>query len=241
MPTAIVQVVGPRVVPKHTKVTLWNRRYGSFVCPTASPLTEFDLSTGQWDEVAIPGGTPHLNYAGRGLTVVRQDVIVRPLQSEGRSASVANRLRDLARYASGDQLVTLSYSTFERSSFVCATQRWAITGMRVTMMRRQQGSNDPVNARVALELKEAAGPLAQATVTGDAWTVVARARAAQVGVRRPTRDASTPRRYTVRPGDTLQSIAFAVYGAAEAWPYLAEANLVRDPRRLDVGKVLVVP
>jgi LysM repeat protein len=53
--------------------------------------------------------------------------------------------------------------------------------------------------------------------------------------------AQPSRTYTVQPGDTLGAIARNMYGSAAKYPIIAEANNITDPRRLWVGKVLIIP
>lgn len=47
--------------------------------------------------------------------------------------------------------------------------------------------------------------------------------------------------YTVRLGDTLQSISADEYGDPALWRTIAEANDIDDPRRLTPGTVLAIP
>ena len=47
--------------------------------------------------------------------------------------------------------------------------------------------------------------------------------------------------YTVRAGDTLQRIASRLYGDAQRWRDIAEANPGFDPRRLRVGQMIKLP
>jgi hypothetical protein len=47
--------------------------------------------------------------------------------------------------------------------------------------------------------------------------------------------------YVVRRGETLASIAFAVYRDAARWREIAAANTIRDPRRLRPGTLLAIP
>lgn len=47
--------------------------------------------------------------------------------------------------------------------------------------------------------------------------------------------------YTVRAGDTLQSIAAAQLGDASRWAELADINLIRDPRNIAAGQLLRLP
>jgi hypothetical protein len=45
----------------------------------------------------------------------------------------------------------------------------------------------------------------------------------------------------VRPGDTLQSIAWEELGAPSLWRAVAEANDVDDPFRLELGTSIIIP
>ena len=51
------------------------------------------------------------------------------------------------------------------------------------------------------------------------------------------------RTYTIQSGDTMSEIADRMYGNAERWRDIAEANrtAVPDPQRLKVGVTIVIP
>lgn len=49
------------------------------------------------------------------------------------------------------------------------------------------------------------------------------------------------KRYTVKKGDTLMSIAKKQYGRADCWKAIAKLNKIRDPRSLKIGKRLRLP
>ncbi len=53
--------------------------------------------------------------------------------------------------------------------------------------------------------------------------------------------ATTPGTYTVRSGDTLQSVALAVWGDANLWYIIADANGLSDNPTLIAGQNLVIP
>lgn len=53
--------------------------------------------------------------------------------------------------------------------------------------------------------------------------------------------ATSPSTYVVGQGDTLQSIALAVYGDAKLWYFIADANGLRSDSDLKVGQTLTVP
>jgi hypothetical protein len=49
------------------------------------------------------------------------------------------------------------------------------------------------------------------------------------------------RMHVVRDGDSLQSIAYAMYGDPTRWRAIAEANGIDDPLALPRGRALAVP
>lgn len=49
------------------------------------------------------------------------------------------------------------------------------------------------------------------------------------------------KKYVVRTGETLSSIAAAVYRDPALWRKVADANRITDPRSLTPGTVLTVP
>ena len=59
--------------------------------------------------------------------------------------------------------------------------------------------------------------------------------------KRPTSSPDFEKSYVVRRGDTLSSIAGAVYRDPGEWRAIAVANGIVDPRRLSPGRRLVIP
>jgi hypothetical protein len=57
----------------------------------------------------------------------------------------------------------------------------------------------------------------------------------------PTASPDYEKSYTVRRGETLSSIAAAVYRDPSAWRDIARNNDIKDPRRLSPGLVLQLP
>jgi hypothetical protein len=49
------------------------------------------------------------------------------------------------------------------------------------------------------------------------------------------------RRHVLRRGETIQTVAYAVYGDAAAWRDIAEANNIDDPFRVPLGYELLLP
>jgi nucleoid-associated protein YgaU len=62
------------------------------------------------------------------------------------------------------------------------------------------------------------------------------------GAQNPTSGAERSRRsHVLRRGETLQSLAYAVYGDAGAWRSIAATNQIDDPFRLRPGRELLLP
>ena len=57
----------------------------------------------------------------------------------------------------------------------------------------------------------------------------------------PTTSPDFEKSYVVRRGDTLSSVAAAVYRDSGLWREIARANRIQDPRRLDPGRVPTLP
>lgn len=106
---------------------------------------------------------------------------------------------------------------------------------------------DPVVDAVAEEVPEASPALEP-----DAGLQTTRARSepepqaqARVATRardpQPAAEPPTPQTYTIRSGDTLESIAIDLYGEGRYWADIAEANPLVDPIRLRIGQVIRLP
>lgn len=67
------------------------------------------------------------------------------------------------------------------------------------------------------------------------------AKAQQRALRQVNSTSTTGSTYTVRPGDTLQSIAASQLGDSSRWTEIADLNAIRDPRNLTPGQTLRLP
>jgi nucleoid-associated protein YgaU len=95
---------------------------------------------------------------------------------------------------------------------------------------------DRTIAQLQQELIEARAQPAQPTAPGDAepGTTPADPNATQT-------DAEGNRTYEVQPGDTLSTIAQAVYGDPTAFGIIAQANNLGGNNLLQVGDILIIP
>jgi LysM repeat protein len=102
----------------------------------------------------------------------------------------------------------------------------------------------PVCGAVAVVGVLAAAPQAHAAVKAPARPAASAAVAAQVRTDALiSRDQPASRHYTVRPGDTLSSIAERFYHNPADWRFLQKANSaeVKNPNLIFAGEVLSVP
>lgn len=133
-------------------------------------------------------------------------------------------LQALQRYAKLGTRIRITYGTFESGM-------WRITSIGITSSRRDSVSNEITVANAELEL----------TRVSD---IVVGVGPVSGGVTPPPTPPSAPpqtRTYDVKAGDTLWAIATKYYGSGTNWKNIADANGVTDPRKLQVGKVLVIP
>jgi hypothetical protein len=108
-----------------------------------------------------------------------------------------------------------------------------------------------VAAAITLSASMTASPALASTLTphiasaGQSWRVANAQLLAAIHplARKPATAHKTNRRYTVRPGDTLITIAKKVYHDPGAWPvlYWANRDKIRWADTLDAGEVLTVP
>lgn len=114
------------------------------------------------------------------------------------------------------------------------------TGMLLVRRGRSLGS-DSSTAEVVVRPTFVISAPASPVVAGASPSAVDVAQSGPVPA--PTPAASTTS-YTVQPGDTLRLIAQKVYGDANQWPRLYEANrevIGANPDNLQAGMQLTVP
>lgn len=138
------------------------------------------------------------------------------------AVSVINALS--AWYASGDRL-TVTYGSLESGI-------WRITSMSVETQLRGL-DNEPTVATVDIEFTSASDfSIGVGPVTG--------------GVKPPATAPTAPpksnaRTHTVKRGDTLWDISIKFYKTGTSWRRIADANKIKDPKKLQIGTVLKIP
>jgi LysM repeat protein len=109
----------------------------------------------------------------------------------------------------------------------------ALAGVAATLCLAPQAQASQLAPRVFLDHATAADTLARVGRQSPAELLAA----SRLAV------ASKPTTYTVRPGDSLSSIAGRVYHDQAAWPaiYWANHSKVRSANDISVGQVLLIP
>ena len=181
--------------------------------------TDYKLSKANtFAEIAIPGlESPPIQYVRGGSETLSVEALVDTSDTlEDVRAKYVERLRGLMRPDSREHAPPIVRFVWGRSVFTGVMEKLDIT----YQLFLPDGT--PLRAKLDIGLKEY--------------------RPAAVQAMDPPRSSPTVEKsYLVRRGDTLSSIAAALYRQPDAWRELARANGITDPRDLRPGQVLTVP
>jgi len=181
--------------------------------------TDYKLSKANtFAEIAIPGlESPPIQYVRGGSETLSVEALVDTSDTlEDVRAKYVERLRGLMTPDSREHAPPIVRFVWGRSVFTGVMEKLDIT----YQLFLPDGT--PLRAKLEIGLKEY--------------------RPAAVQAMDPPRSSPTVEKsYLVRRGDTLSSIAAALYRQPDAWRELARANGITDPRDLRPGQVLTVP
>lgn len=205
---------------RHPKMKIVPEGGDPFTVPYAPRDSQSDDLVPTWATVPRGGQAPLLLRSGGRLPTMSFDLVFGhpdPRRSIERELA---RLRRLA--ASGKRFRV-------RLDATSAAHRWRLTGFSQTILARQHGTNEPTRAICSLTFTAASDSVVQVgPVTG--------------GSKGGGRDHDKrPKFYVVKKGDTLQGIAKRFYGEASYWRRIADANKIRDPKKVKVGLKLRLP
>ncbi|GAB7044481.1 MULTISPECIES: CIS tube protein [Catenuloplanes] len=169
-------------------------------------------------EVPIPGlETPPIQYVRGGSETLTLEALADTSDTlEDVRERYVDRLRSLMTPDSREHAPPIVRFVWDRSVFTGVLEK-----LDVTYQLFLPGGV-PLRAKLDLGLKEYRQVAPQA-------------------VDPPRSSPTVEKSYVVRRGDTLPSIAAALYRRAGAWRELARANGITDPRDLRPGQVLTVP
>lgn len=193
---------------------------------------------GGWSRVARPRRRALTEWVGRDSISISFDFMIDELQS-GKGQYVEARCRNLDRMAgivSGEPpLCSLSS---EPEKMIPFGEAWAphISWFIESLSWNPQAT---IVNRVGNRLRAAGTIIFTQFVDDNRLSAAHRDKEKSGGKGRGSRKKT----YTVKRGDTLSSIAARkdVYGDASQWKKIAKANKIRDPKKLNIGKVLKIP
>jgi nucleoid-associated protein YgaU len=181
--------------------------------------TDYKLSkSNTFAEIAIPGlEAPPLQYVRGGSEILTVEALVDTSDTlDDVRVRYVDRLRGLMTPDSREHAPPIVRFLWGRSIFTGVLEKLDIAYQLFLP------DGVPLRAKLDLTLKEY--------------------RQAAVQAMDPPRSSPTVEKsYVVRRGDTLSSIAAALYRRPDAWRELARANGITNPRDLRPGQVLTVP
>lgn len=246
MATVRLSLPPASLVPARNKVTITGYN-GTVRLDITRPEVDIDGLADDWQETERVIGYPILQRAGKRLRTFTMSALLtkeRTQNPSGEPAHVHTELLVLAGMASpatGDLVVAVAYDALLPQ--LARYGGWVITDYRIRSIRRRPSDHGIVRAEVDLTFTEASRPpgvAAPLSPTAPARAATAPPPSATPVTSAPAPAANRERRHTVVAGDTLSAIAVRYYGNAAVWPFIANANGIRDPRRLAVGTVLTV-
>jgi nucleoid-associated protein YgaU len=240
MPTVDVALLAATTSTRR-KVTI-SSEAGVTTVPIMSPAASLGGLAAKREEEERPGRKPINAPAGGQLATETLTMTLVNLARPG--GTVEHLIAELIAHARAPWVV-VAYGPLEASSRVVPAGAWTIDDLQVTTVEREEGTNAITEAAVTMALKERSEPATPSSPgTSTPPSGASPLSASGFPARRATPaagGATSTSSYTVREGDTLWSIAAAVYGDGSWWARLGDANGIRDPRHLVAGTRLTIP
>src|SRR5580693_7996217 len=214
---SVMQMVGQSLVQAYLEIVA--PRVANPIIPLCFNPTEYQLQkANNFAEIAIPGlESPPIQFIRGAAEKLTADVLVDTSDTlaDVRVAYV-NALRglmDLNRELHAPPIVRFTWDT--------EVFRGVLESLNVTYVLFTP-DGIPIRAKLNMSLKEY--------------------RPVEIQIKEnPTASPDFEKTYVVKRGDTLSSIAYAVYRDATVWRDIASNNQIQDPRTLQPGLVLQLP
>lgn len=212
-----VQLVGQSLVQAYLEILV--PTVPNPIIPLRFNPTEYQIQkANNFAEIAIPGlESPPIQFVRGASEKLTAEVLVDTSDTlDDVRVMYVNNLRNLMNLNRDLHAPPIIRLTWDTEVF-----RGVLESLNVTyVLFTQQGI--PLRAKLALSLKEY--------------------RPVDVQIKEnPTASPDFAKTYVVRRGDTLSSIAFALYRDASVWRDIAQNNQIQDPRALAPGTVLQLP
>jgi hypothetical protein len=211
---------GDADVDTHPKMTIVTEDGDAFTVPYAPRETVLDGVAPVFSTADRGGRSPLLLRAGNGLPQITFDLVFGFANPQ---RSVEHQLSELRKLAKSGKRMRVNLDPTTTANL------WRLTGFTQTTVARQYGTNKPTRALCSLTFQKASDAVvAVGPVSGGAK-------------KKGDDDKKRPRFHTWQKGDTLVKVAVRYYGEAAVWRKIADANNIRDPKNIRVGRRLVLP
>jgi|SRR5580693_7696475 LysM repeat protein len=212
-----IQLAGQSLIQAYLEILV--PKVPNPIIPLRFNPTEYQIQkANNFAEIAIPGlESPPIQFVRGASEKLTTEVLVDTSDTlEDVRAKYVNSLRNLMnlnRELHAPPIIRLTWDT--------EVFRGVLDSLNVTyVLFTPQGI--PLRAKLALSLKEY--------------------RPVDIQIKQnPTASPNFDKTYVVKRGDTLSSIAFAMYRDASVWRAIAQNNRILDPRALAPGTVLQLP
>lgn len=210
----------PDEVDTHPKMTIVTEDGDAFTVPYAPRETTLDGVVPTWATADRGGRAPLLLRSGNGLPQITFDLIFGYANPQ---RSVERQLGELRKLAKSGKRMRVNLDPTTTANL------WRMTGFTQQTVARQYGTNKPTRALCSLTFQKASDAVvAVGPVSGGAK-------------KKGDNDKKRPRFHTWRKGDTLVKVAVRYYGEAAVWRHIADANNIRNPKNIKVGRRLILP
>lgn len=190
----------------------------TWTVPYAPKVTDMEQDGLNWVDSPRPGNTPFLRIQSVKPRRMRMEFTL----GNNAGASIQSQIDGLRNIANKDVHVTISYSSNEAGA-------WRIIDLSYEVTRRNT-ANAPTQGKMTVTFQQVR---LDSVVPGPVKATVAPAP-------KPSSSGGA-RTYRVVRGDTLWALAVKYYGSGLQWRRIADANGVRDPRKLQIGTLLRIP
>lgn len=225
----------PQVAASRTQIRI--------LSPQARTNELFDLGDGGilpvdgfggWEEVAIPGQVNLTDYAG--APTIKLDIPIlfgTPddyADNVGQDGKFMRLLRLGRQFENGDEPPVVQI--FGAAMPFANGGNFIILGFdidRASIEKREGGKL--VRLALMMHVSEYSNPNAIKIIKRKKKKASAKGGTANI----------PPSHYTIKDGDTLQSIAMEFYADRSMWQKIAEINDIRDPRNLKPGRKIKLP
>lgn len=193
-------------------------------------VTHSNLSP-EWEEVRRTGQEPLMLRSNQPMRRMSFNLM---FGSTDWTKRFDDDLRKLQQIAQTKKKVQVSYGSWESGI-------WHVSSLSFGSVLRHPDTNEITRAEVDIEfIRASSADQATGPLTGGVKANPKPGKKNPKG-RDPKKGSGKPRRYKVKNGDTLTKIAVKFYRDASMWRKIANANKIRNPRKLKVGKVLRLP